>query len=193
MLKILQNKQLIHIAVEVLILSIITVMFSRTTNSLNKKIADLQEIVNLQRNTIAYHDVVINQLKTAVTELSQRSNLVTGRHVSMPVETVSMPVETVSMPVETVSMPVVHQPDQISKSRNIEPLSDINQSEKHQRKFTVKNVDTVPISGPSISFGNPEAIEMGDGYSSMDDDDIEAAIVKELKELYDSDNKQKDL
>jgi hypothetical protein len=163
MSKLLENKQIIHIAAEILVLVGITFYFSSKNKKLSEHIEDLSQRLEDQEDLIQKHEQIIRQLV-------QRINSTNGGR-NVPPQPV--PVST------TNSGPRLGSKSSKSKRKTPNPTPSSAQSPEQQPNRR--------LSGPTVSFmDNEEVNEQSahiDELSSEDDSDLDAEIADELQEL----------
>jgi hypothetical protein len=74
MSKLLENKQLIHIAAEIILFVGVTFYFSSKTRKLQQHIDDLSQKLEEQQDTIQKHEQIIRQLIDTVRKIQQPIN-----------------------------------------------------------------------------------------------------------------------
>lgn len=162
MSKILENKQIIHIAAEILVLVGITFYFSSKNKKLSEHIEDLSQRLEDQEDLIKKHEQIIRQLVQRINSTNE------GRNV--PPQPV--PVST------TNSGPRLGSKSSKSKRKTPNPTPSSAQIPKQPSRR---------LSGPTVSFMDNEKVNEQsahiDELSSEDDSDLDAEIADELQEL----------
>ena len=165
MSKLLENKQIIHIAAEILVLVGITFYFSSKNKKLSEHIEDLSQRLEDQEDLIQKHEQIIRQLV-------QRMNSTNGGR-NVPPQTV--PVST------TNSGPRLGSKSSKSKRKTPNPTPTPSSVQSPEQQPNRR------LSGPKVSFmDNEEVNEQSahtDELSSEDDSDLDAEIADELQEL----------
>ena len=164
----LQNKQIAHVATEIVVLIGLTFYFSSKNKKLLEHIEDLSQRLEDQEDTIQKHEQIINEL----VKLVNRPKL--QPVVQQPV--VQQPV--VQQPV--VQQPVVQQPVQQIKRKN-------TRSVKQKKEFKSPPV----IYEDNEEINNEVHIQEYEGGNKMElvsddeenDSDLDAELHEELNEL----------
>ena len=168
MSKILENKQIIHIATEIVALMGIIFYFSSKNKKLLSHIEDLSQRLEEQEDLIQKHEKIIKQL----VQIVNKNGTVQHTQPTQPTQ-----------PTQQSSTPVAH-PVVRSKTKNIQKSKPLNEKNTTQSK----NNNNRPL----VSFNDNEEVEekftpkeqLQEQLSDDDDDsELDAEIADELDEL----------
>jgi hypothetical protein len=156
----LENKQMIHVASEIVVLSGLTFYFSQKNKKLAGHIEDLAERIEEQEDLIQKHEQVIRKL---VEFVNQQKNTQSYNPTTPP----------------TSSLPSKH----LKKSnRNKRPKHKEHVSPPLSPPSPVKQEPRINFSTPISQFEDDNVLEQ---YSSEHESDLDAEIEEELEDLDD--------
>ena len=160
MSKILENKQIIHIATEIVALMGIIFYFSSKNKKLLAHIEDLSQRLEEQEDLIQKHEKIIKQL----VQIVNKNGTVQPKQPIQPTQQSSTP----------VAHPVVR-----SKTKNIQKSKPLNEKNTTQSKNNNNNNNNEEVEE---KFTPKEQLQ--EQLSDDDDDsDLDAEIADELDEL----------
>ena len=162
MSKLLENKQIIHIATEIVVLIGIIFYFSSKNNKLLDHIEDLSQRLEDQEDLIQKHEQIIRQLVQAVNNRGHPPS------TSPPKPKDVKRKKTQSPPKRRLARPPRHQPER--PPVNFEDNEEVEETYEPQPERTAAVVEE---------------------YSSEDDSDLDAEIADELEELQQQDGLKK--
>jgi hypothetical protein len=168
MLKLIDNKQIIHIATEIIVIVCLTFYFTKKTKVLTNKIDSLEEKIEAQKLIIQQHDQLIHKLIELINEQMLHKNVVAETFQNQPVI--------------------------IEKSKKIQPVKK-NINEKNTKptttlpKNTVKTVLHEKKYAPEhkVSIIEESASEK-DEEEEEEESDLDAELQEELGELVENKN-----
>lgn len=157
MSKILENKQLIHIAAEVVILVSLVYYFNQKHKKLLTIVEDLAQRIEDQEDLIQKHEQIIEKLWQTITTLSTQQ------------------------PTQN-SLPVYHSsPSQTPKSQELSKKGSrrtkSNTTPPVKRKPTPEQISTSPLPRRRVE-------ELYDEEDDEDNSDLDAELVEELSDLH---------
>lgn len=160
MSKLLENKQIVHIATEIVVLIGITFYFSSKNKKLLGHIEDLSQRLEDQEDMIQKHEQIIKQL---VQVINNKSPGPKSAHVS----------------------PKHNQPSQQQRHSPSNRKHRRHRSEEHKRESTQKSHKKHLSPPPQHIYEDDEQVyeKINDEVSSEDDSELDAEIAEELNEL----------
>ena len=168
MSKLLEKKDIIHIATEIVVLIGITFYFSSKNKKLLDHIEDLSKRLEEQEDLLQKHEKIIMQL---VQNINNQQH--TTRHTSSPTEQNSLP------------KPVIHQPTYHKRSKQ----STIKE-QNHMKTIPAVKVAFKNIEETQESKRSKIVLEEHDSNDeeSCEDSDLDKEIAAELQELDDNED-----
>jgi hypothetical protein len=165
MSKLLENKQIIHIATEIVVLIGITFYFSSKNKKLSAHIEDLSQRLEDQEDLIQKHEQIIRQLVQTVNNINVSPEK-PGNHPKV-----------VSKSAKTSTKSRINKPKRKHVSSCPSPQPTVQHFDDNEE--VVEDDEMVSSSLEMVSF------------SSEDDSDLDAEIADELKELQQQDGLKK--
>ena len=177
MSKLLENKQIIHIATEIVILISITIYFSSKNKKLLGYIEDLSSRVEQQEEIIQKHEIIIRQLAKSLNNTQNQptsKNIQTPTPIPAPTPT-PMPTPTpIPMPTPTPIPTSVPIPN--NTPNPIDILSMLNINNKPKSEVIIEEID-------SDIDNNNNNLDTLINTPKNNDEELDKEIRAELEEL----------
>lgn len=172
-LKLLDNKQMLHIVSEVVVLIGLTFYFSSQNKKLHEHIESVHGRLEKQEDKIQKLETTIQQMSTVITQLSQGVQQIGGNTAILANRVASLSAPELKKPKKPVPKPVSEQKPTLVKSkvRFTPSVKEVPEEEEDQEEEIVETEDDI--------------IEEED-EEELSDSDLDAEIREELNELNDT-------
>ena len=188
MSKLLENKQIIHIATEIVVLIGITFYFSSKNKKLLSHIEDLSQRLEDQEDLIQKHEQIIKQLFNTVNNLGNIS-----QPINIPIQSV-----TSQKPKNIQKSKPIKEKKKISTNTQKIPVNlpkvnfnnEVNDNTLKPQITQHKTQNTQPNNQNKINKDEESIYEISNS-SSDNDSDLDAEIADELEDLEEQDGLKK--
>lgn len=172
MTKLFENKQIIHIAIEVIIIAGIVFYFSSKNKKLLQHIENLSQRLEEQDELLQKHEKIINQL---VIKINNRPSVVTQN-------------------VQTIQPSSKEQNKSLATKKKISSHVEFDETEIINKDENKKMSSPFSNKVKHVEFADIKVInedEHSEEYSSENESDLDAEIADELNELEQEDSLKK--
>lgn len=177
MSKLLENKQLVHITSEIVVLLGLTFYFNQQNKKLMGHIEDLVQRIEDQEDLLQKHEEVIKKL---VEYVNQQQTAKT-----QPVHTPPTPQVTPQVTQQVMSQVTPQSIKSASKSKNVDKLP---KKVEKPSKQPVVHAQQKEVVDRRVSFTEEQFND-----DSQSDSDLDAEIAQELSELSEADNDDEEI
>jgi hypothetical protein len=181
MSKLIENKHLIHIASEIIVLLGITFYFNQKNKKMMSHIHDLSQKIEEQEDILQKHEQVIKKLVEFIRKLEESSNTLPS--YSLPnIQGKKSSTKPTPTPTPTPTPKITAKPTP-TKEIHINPPLVAPASQKIQPPVKVN-------FAPLVQKTPPMRIEEVESDESEEESDLDTELAEELRELEDSDNEE---
>lgn len=197
MSQILENKQMIHIVSEVVVLIGLTFYFNQKNKKLLNHIEDLAQRIEEQEDLLQKHETIIKKLVSSINELHAKNpsqplpKNVMGKSVSKASPKVSPKVSPKASPKASpkVSPPVSPPPQFVQMEiPQMKPQMEIMENPQVADSLSSQNFVDLENELNRITEDSPSI--NGDNLEPEEEEDLDSAIAEELQELIEVDTSE---
>jgi len=172
MSKLMENKQMLHIVSEVVVLLGLTFYFNQKNKKMMGHIEDLAQRVEEQEDLLQKHEQIIRKLVDFINTLPPSNN---GNSAGVPT----------GVPTDSEVQQIVNQtPSQVpTKTNKRKPAHKQVHKQVHKEPPMQTPAQSAPPSQPRVRFGTPQQQTYQEEVYTDSDSDLDAELVEELEEL----------
>lgn len=179
MSKLLEKKDIIHIATEIVVLIGITFYFSSKNKKLIDHIEDLSKRIEEQEDVVQKHEKIIMQLVQTINNQTNKNNSNNKiNHVSSNNKTNNISSNNKTNQNSNIKVAVV-KPSSTNQQRQVQT----NQIVKEQNSKKINSPVKVVFKDNEIQQQKRSKIEENDDEETDESDDLDDEIAEELQEL----------